>query len=86
MNFCAHGPFPLLVLTPLPPSSLPPPFHTHTLHTPPPTHQPGRLKAVKALGWYLEEQDVAQVSMNLTDYENTPLHVAFEECCKDAKV
>ena len=41
---------------------------------------------MKALGWYLEEQDVAQVSMNLTDYESTPLHVAFEECCKDAKV
>lgn len=48
--------------------------------------QPGRLKAVKALGWYLEEQDLAQVSMNLTDYEVTPLHVAFEECSKDAKV
>ena len=41
---------------------------------------------MKALGWYLEEQDLAQVSMNLTDYEVTPLHVAFEECSKDAKV
>lgn len=84
MTFCAHGLFPLPVFTSLPPSSLPP--YTHTLHPPPPTHQPGRLKGVKALGWYLEEQDVAQVSMNLTDYESTPLHVAFEECSKDAKV
>ena len=69
----------------LPPHPLP----THTpppTYTPPPTHQPGRLKSVKALGWYLEEQDVAQVSMNLTDFETTPLHVAFEECCKDARV
>lgn len=41
---------------------------------------------MKALGWYLEEQDLAQVSMNLTDFEVTPLHVAFEECSKDAKV
>ena len=41
---------------------------------------------MKALGWYLEEQDLAQVSMNLTDYEVTPLHMAFEECSKDAKV
>ena len=41
---------------------------------------------MKALGWYLEEQDIAQVSMNLTDFEITPLHVAFEECCKDARV
>ena len=41
---------------------------------------------MKGLGWYLDEQDLAQVSMNLTDYEVTPLHVAFEECSKDAKV
>ena len=41
---------------------------------------------MKALGWYLDEQDLAQVSINLTDYEVTPLHVAFEECSKDAKV
>ena len=49
-------------------------------------HQRGRLKAVKALGWYLDEQDLAQVSMNLTDYEVTAMHTAFEECSKDAKV
>ena len=77
--FCAHKFLPLLLFTSLPPHPLP-------THTPPPTHQPGRLKSVKALGWYLEEQDVAQVSMNLTDFETTPLHVAFEECCKDARV
>lgn len=47
--------------------------------------QPGRLKAVKALGWYLEEKDLAQISMNLCDFEATPLHVAFEECSKHAQ-
>lgn len=41
---------------------------------------------MKALGWYVDEQDLAQVSMNLCDFETTPLHVAFEECSKDAKV
>jgi glutamate formiminotransferase/formiminotetrahydrofolate cyclodeaminase len=40
---------------------------------------PGSLKAVKAIGWYIEEYGVAQVSMNLTDLSVTPLHVAFEE-------
>ena len=48
--------------------------------------QPGRLKSVKALGWYLAEENIAQVSMNLCDYEVTPLHTAFEECSKDARV
>ena len=46
--------------------------------------QPGSLKDVKALGWYLEEKDVAQVSMNLTNFETTPIHVAYEECVKNA--
>ena len=46
----------------------------------------GRLKAVKGLGWYLEEQNLAQVSMNLCDFEVTSVHTAFEECSKDAKV
>jgi glutamate formiminotransferase/formiminotetrahydrofolate cyclodeaminase len=47
--------------------------------------EPGRLACCKALGWYLEEQDMAQISINLTDFETTPVHVAFEECSKDAK-
>lgn len=45
--------------------------------------QPG-LKSVKALGWTLEEKGIVQVSMNLTDYETTPIHVAYEECVKNA--
>ncbi|XP_046369609.2 formimidoyltransferase-cyclodeaminase-like [Haliotis rufescens] len=46
--------------------------------------QTGRLSDVQAIGWYMEEANMAQVSMNLTDYEKTPLHVAYEECAKDA--
>ncbi|KAF0295901.1 Formimidoyltransferase-cyclodeaminase [Amphibalanus amphitrite] len=38
----------------------------------------------QAIGWYLDEADIAQVSINLTDYQVTPLHVAFEECKTDA--
>ena len=40
--------------------------------------KPGKLKAAKAIGWYIEEYGVAQVSMNLTDIDVTPLHMAFE--------
>ncbi len=40
---------------------------------------PGLLKAVKAIGWYMDQYDRAQVSMNLTDVKNTPLHVVFEK-------
>lgn len=40
---------------------------------------PGALKAVKAIGWYIKEYGFAQVSMNLTNIEMTPLHIAFEE-------
>lgn len=47
--------------------------------------QEGRLKTVKGLGWFLDDQNIAQISMNLTDFETTPIHVAYEECCKDAK-
>ncbi|XP_064383158.1 formimidoyltransferase-cyclodeaminase-like isoform X2 [Halichondria panicea] len=47
--------------------------------------KPGRLKLVRALGWYVAEQGIAQVSMNLCDYEVTPIHTAFEECSKDAR-
>lgn len=47
--------------------------------------EPGKLKAVKGIGWYIPEYGIAQVSMNLTDSEITPLHIAFEECCKSAE-
>src|SRR6195952_3657620 len=45
---------------------------------------PGSLKAVKAIGWYIEEYGIAQISMNLTNIEVTPLHVAFDEVCTKA--
>ncbi len=45
---------------------------------------PGSLKAVKAIGWYIEEYEVAQISMNLTNISITPIHVAFDETCKKA--
>jgi glutamate formiminotransferase/formiminotetrahydrofolate cyclodeaminase len=47
--------------------------------------EPGRLKAVKAIGWFVDEYNMAQVSINLDNYTITPPHVAFEECAKDAK-
>jgi glutamate formiminotransferase/formiminotetrahydrofolate cyclodeaminase len=46
--------------------------------------QPGTLKAVKAIGWYIAEYGVAQVSINLTNLDVTPVHVAFEECVRAA--
>ncbi len=45
---------------------------------------PGSLKSVKAIGWYIEEYGIAQISMNLTDISVTPLHVAFDEVCRKA--
>ncbi|HZY36930.1 MAG TPA: glutamate formimidoyltransferase [Mucilaginibacter sp.] len=45
---------------------------------------PGYLKSVKAIGWYIEEYGIAQISMNLTNIEVTPLHIAFDEVCKKA--
>lgn len=45
---------------------------------------PGTLKAAKAIGWFIEEYGVAQVSMNLTDIQTTPLHVAFDAVCASA--
>ena len=45
---------------------------------------PGTLKGCKAIGWYIEEYGIAQVSMNITDINATPLHVAFEEVCRAA--
>ena len=46
--------------------------------------EPGRLKKVKGIGWYVAEYDLAQVSMNLDDYRVTPPHVAFEACVEQA--
>ena len=45
---------------------------------------PGTLKGCKAIGWYIEEYGIAQVSMNITDIEATPLHVAFAEVSRAA--
>jgi glutamate formiminotransferase/formiminotetrahydrofolate cyclodeaminase len=45
---------------------------------------PGTLKAVKAIGWYIEEYGVAQISMNLTNVTITPVHIAFDEVVKSA--
>lgn len=45
---------------------------------------PGTLKACKAIGWYIEEYGIAQISMNLTNYKITSVHRAFEEVCKSA--
>lgn len=47
--------------------------------------EPGLLKGVKGIGWYIEEYGIAQVSMNITDMEATPLHTAFEACCQSAE-
>jgi glutamate formiminotransferase/formiminotetrahydrofolate cyclodeaminase len=45
---------------------------------------PGMLKHVKAIGWFVKEYGIAQVSMNLTNIEETPLHAAFDACCESA--
>ena len=45
---------------------------------------PGSCPGVKAMGWYIEEYGYAQISMNLTDLQKTPLHIAFEECRRSA--
>ncbi len=49
-----------------------------------PLMQPGTLRATKAIGWFIEEYGIAQVSMNITDIAVTPLHVAFDEVCRKA--
>ena len=46
--------------------------------------QPGACKAVKGIGWFIPEYGVAQVSMNLTNIRETPVHIAFDECVKSA--
>lgn len=45
---------------------------------------PGTLKGTKAIGWFIDEYGIAQVSMNITDIRTTPLHVAFDEVCRAA--
>lgn len=47
--------------------------------------QPGTLKGTKAIGWFIDEYGIAQVSMNITDIDQTPLHVAFDEVCRCAQ-
>ncbi|MDE6206480.1 MAG: glutamate formimidoyltransferase [Muribaculaceae bacterium] len=49
-----------------------------------PLMQPGTLKGTKAIGWYIDEYGIAQVSMNITDAAATPLHRAFDEVCRRA--
>jgi glutamate formiminotransferase/formiminotetrahydrofolate cyclodeaminase len=48
-------------------------------------YQPGSLKAVKAIGWYIKEYGIAQISINLTNISITPIHIAFDEVCKRAE-
>lgn len=50
-----------------------------------PVSIPGTLKAVKAIGWYIEEYGIAQISMNLTNIAVTPVHIAFDEVCRKAE-
>lgn len=50
-----------------------------------PVMKPGTLKATKAIGWYIDEYKIAQVSMNITNINITPLHVAFDEVCRCAQ-
>ena len=45
---------------------------------------PGSLKCVKAIGWFIEEYGIAQISINLTNINITPVHIAFDEACKKA--
>ncbi len=46
---------------------------------------PGSLKSVKAIGWYIDEYGVAQISINLTNINITPVHIAFDETCRKAE-
>lgn len=49
-----------------------------------PVRVPGTLKSTKAIGWYIEEFGIAQISINLTNISITPVHIAFDEVCKKA--
>uniref|UniRef100_A0A3B4APS8 Formimidoyltransferase-cyclodeaminase n=1 Tax=Periophthalmus magnuspinnatus TaxID=409849 RepID=A0A3B4APS8_9GOBI len=48
-------------------------------------NQPGLLKKVQGMGWYLDESNLAQVSTNILDFEETPVHRVFEEVCSTAR-
>ncbi len=50
-----------------------------------PVRIPGALKAVKGIGWFIEEYGIAQVSLNLTNIRQTPMHVAFDTACEKAR-
>ena len=50
-----------------------------------PVRIPGKLKAVKGIGWYIDEYGIAQISYNLTNISITSMHVAFDETCKSAE-
>ncbi|XP_063734257.1 formimidoyltransferase-cyclodeaminase [Eleginops maclovinus] len=47
--------------------------------------QPGRLQKLQALGWFLEEENLAQVSTNILDFQRTPLHTVYLEVCREAQ-
>jgi glutamate formiminotransferase/formiminotetrahydrofolate cyclodeaminase len=49
-----------------------------------PVREPGALKAVKGIGWFIEEYGIAQVSLNLTNLTVTPMHIAFDTACNKA--
>lgn len=51
-----------------------------------PIRIPGTLKSVKAIGWFIEEYGIAQISMNLTDITVTSVHQAFDEVCEKARL
>jgi glutamate formiminotransferase/formiminotetrahydrofolate cyclodeaminase len=50
-----------------------------------PVKEPGRFKHVKGIGWYIDEFKTAQVSMNLTNFRETPVHAVFDACCEEAQ-
>lgn len=50
-----------------------------------PVRIPGSLKKVRAIGWFIQEYGIAQISINLTDITVTPVHVAFDEVCEKAR-
>ena len=50
-----------------------------------PLRETGSLKAVKGIGWYIEEYGIAQLSLNLTNISITPVHIAFDEACERAR-
>ena len=50
-----------------------------------PVRIPGTLKKTRAIGWYIEEYGIAQISINLTDISVTPVHIAFDEVCEKAR-